>query len=86
MWAASTDHMADQLIRETMIKIHFSQMCVSALRAVILNILFNFCNKDFMKVCVHLLFFLIQIMKNLDTKRIRPMVIQHCGQGMTSRI
>jgi hypothetical protein len=56
MWVASIDHMADQLIREAMIKILFSQMCVLVLRAVILNILCHLCNKDFMKVCVHLLF------------------------------
>lgn len=75
MWVASTDHMADQLIREAMIKTHFSQMCVLVLRAVILNILCNFCNKDFMKVCVHLLFSCF----NSDTEKSGHKQNQTCG-------
>ena len=75
MWVASTDHMADQLIREAMIKIHFSQMCVLVLRVVILNILCNFCNKDFMKVCVHLLFSFF----NSDTEKSGHKENQTCG-------
>jgi hypothetical protein len=75
MWVASTDPMADQLIREAMTKIHFSQMCVLVLRAVILNILCNFCNKNFMKVCVHLLFFFL----NSDNEKSGHKENQNCG-------
>ena len=57
IWVASTDHMADHVMREAMIEINFFQMCVLVLREVILNILCNVCNIDFMKECVHLLFY-----------------------------
>jgi len=74
IWVASTDHMADQLIREAMIEIHFFQICV-VLREVILNILCSFCNKDFIKVCAHILFYFF----NSDNEKSGYNENQTCG-------